>query len=209
MLTPVDLLAGYARGVFPMAASAGDEQLFWFEPDPRGILPLGRIHASRSLIRDLRRGNWSARHAVDFDAVVDHCAARDDTWINRPLKELYRELHASGHAHALEVLKDGQLAGGIFGVVLGAAYFGESMFSTQTSGSRMALLWMDWHLRRTGFRLFDTQYLTEHLATMGGIEIPRQSYRRLLVSAINRPANILGAALPDRHSLLQEITQTS
>lgn len=209
MLTPADLLAGYARGVFPMAASASDEQLFWFEPDPRGILPLGRIHASRSLLRDLRRGDWSARHATDFDKIVDHCAARDDTWINQPLKQLYRDLFDAGHAHALEVLKNGQLAGGIFGVVLGGAYFGESMFSTQTSGSRMALLWMDGHLRRTGFKLFDTQYLTDHLATMGGIEIPRQTYRRLLVSAVNQPANILGAALPDRQALLQEITQTS
>lgn len=208
MLTPQNLLVGYARGIFPMAADAGDDQLFWFEPDPRGILPLGGVHASRSLIRELRRGDWSARHAPDFDAVVARCAARPETWINRPLRRLYRQLHDHGHAHALEVWRNGQLAGGIFGVVLGGAYFGESMFSTLPSGSRMALLWMDMHLRGCGFSLFDTQYLTPHLASMGGVEIPRARYRLLLAEALTRDADIR-RPLPDRQALLQEITQTS
>lgn len=209
MLTARLLLAGYARGIFPMASSATDDELVWFEPDPRAILPLGRLHVSRSLRRDLRRGGWSARHAVDFDAVVKHCAARDETWINGPLRQLYQELHQMGHAHALEVLQDGQLAGGIFGVTLGGAYFGESMFSTRTSGSRMALLWMDLHLRRCGFRLFDTQYLTDHLASMGAIEVSRQAYRQMLARTRNLRADIHAGPLPGAQELLQEITQTS
>lgn len=209
MLTAQMLLAGYARGIFPMAASARDDQLHWFEPDPRGVLPLGGLHAARSLLRDLRRNAWSARHAPDFSAVIDLCADRESTWINAPLRSLYIELHQMGHAHALEVLKDGQVAGGIFGVVLGGAYFGESMFSTRTSGSRMALLWMDSHLRRSGFTLFDTQYVTPHLASMGGVEIPRQLYRRRLAQALSLQSDIHRIPLPDAQTLLQEITQTS
>lgn len=208
MLTVNSLLAAYARGIFPMAADSVDNQLFWFEPDPRGILPLGGVHASRSLIRDLRKGDWSARHATDFDAVVARCAARPETWINRPLRALYRRLFDQGHAHALEVWRDGALAGGIFGVVLGGAYFGESMFSTRTSGSRMALLWMDMHLRTSGFRLFDTQYLTPHLARMGGVEVTRLQYRQMLTEALPLSADIR-RPLPDRQALLHEITQTS
>lgn len=209
MLTARMLLDAYARGIFPMAASADSDDLHWFEPDPRGILPLGQIHASRSLLRDLRRGNWSARHAPDFDRVVGHCAARDTTWINGELRRLYHELHSHGHAHALEVLQDGELAGGIFGVTIGGAYFGESMFSTRTSGSRMALLWMDYLLRHAGFTLFDTQYLTEHLASMGGIEISRIVYRRRLAQAISLPRDIHRISPPDAQLLSQDITQTS
>ncbi len=210
MLSASELLTAYARGHFPMATGAGTDQLYWFNPDPRGILPLGQLHASRSLRRDLQRGNWSAHHAEDFDSVVAHCAARDQTWINAPLKRLYRELYDRGNAHALEVHKDGKLAGGIFGVILGGAYFGESMFSTQTSGSRAALLWMDWLLRRAGFRLFDTQYLTPHLQSMGGCEISRQEYWHRLAPAIRLKPQILEAiSLIDNHALVQEITQTS
>lgn len=210
MLTASELLIAYARGIFPMAAATDEDELYWFNPDPRGILPLGRLHASRSLRRDLRQGGWSARHAVDFDAVVSACANRDETWINAPLKRLYRELYELGHAHALEVFKDGKLAGGIYGVTLGGAYFGESMFSTQRSGSRMALLWMDDLLRKAGYRVFDTQYLTAHLASMGGREIPRQIYRRMLAEALSITAPDLGQiALPSAQLLAQEMTQTS
>ncbi len=211
MLTADSLLAGYAHGIFPMAASADDDELLWFDPDPRGILPLGRLHASRSLIRELRRGDWSAHHAVghEFDHVVAQCAARPETWINTPLRHLYRELHERRFAHALVIHREGRLAGGIFGVMMGGAYFGESMFSTQTSGSRMALLWLDLHLRNCGFRLFDTQYLTEHLASMGGVEIPRVQYHHLLAQALSRHPDIHAAPPPSRQVLLQEITQTS
>lgn len=192
-----------------MAESAGDPRLYWFDPPHRGILPVGGVHAARSLTRDLRRGGWSAHLDADFDAVVAACAARDETWINAPLRRLYADLHAAGHAAALEVRHDGAFAGAIFGVTLGAAFFGESMVSARTNGSRMALIWLSSHLARCGFTLFDTQFLTPHLASMGGVEIPRADYLKRLSRALNAQADIHGAPLPSADQLWQEITQTS
>lgn len=209
MLTPGQLLAGYAQGIFPMAESAGSAQLHWFDPPRRGILPIGGVHASRSLRRDLRRGGWSARLDGDFDAVVAACADRDETWINAELRALYRDLHRNGHAAALEIRRNGEIAGGIFGVTLGAAFFGESMVSQQENGSRMALIWLSSHLARCGFVLFDTQFLTPHLARMGGVEIPRSAYRDRLARALSRRADIDRHPLPGADQLWQEITQTS
>lgn len=209
MLTPAQLLAGYARGVFPMAESADDPRLYWFDPPMRGVLPVGGVHASRSLRRALRRGNWSARIDCDFDAVVAACADRDVTWINAPLAGLYRQLHEAGHAHALVTLEDGQVAGGIFGVTIGGAFFGESMVSQRRDGSKMALVWASSHLARCGFTLFDTQFLTPHLARMGGTEIPRDAYRGQLARALRLRADFRAAPLPDADQLWQEITQTS
>ncbi|MCZ0961673.1 leucyl/phenylalanyl-tRNA--protein transferase [Paracoccus benzoatiresistens] len=209
MLTPAQLLKGYARGVFPMAESAYDPRLYWYDPPLRGILPVGRVHASRSLLRDLRRGGWSAHLDCDFGHVLDACADREATWINAPLMRLYHQLHRAGHAHALEVRHDGAFAGGIFGVTLGAAFFGESMVSARTNGSKMALLWMSSHLKRCGFTLFDTQFLTPHLARMGGQEIPRDQYHRLLARALARHASLSAHPLPSADQLWQEITQTS
>ncbi|MBU2956625.1 leucyl/phenylalanyl-tRNA--protein transferase [Paracoccus sp. 1_MG-2023] len=208
VLTPAQLLNGYARGVFPMAESADDDRLWWFDPPMRGVLPIGGIHASRSLRRDLRRGGWSG-HFGDFATVVRACADRESTWINEPLFSLYLQLNAMGHAHAIEVRQDGIFAGGIFGVTLGAAFFGESMVSARTNGSKMALLWTSSHLARCGFRLFDTQFLTPHLERMGGFEIPRTAYRRQLAVALSRNADFGAAPLPDADQLWQEITQTS
>ncbi|MDP5305729.1 leucyl/phenylalanyl-tRNA--protein transferase [Paracoccus spongiarum] len=209
MLSPAQLLSGYARGVFPMAECADDPRLYWFDPPHRGVMPIGGVHASHSLRRDLRRGGWSARLNRDFDEVVARCADRDVTWINAPLSDLYRQLHAAGHAHAIAVVRDGRLAGGIFGVTLGTAFFGESMVSLRSNGSKMALLWTSSHLRRCGFRLFDTQFLTPHLARMGGIEISRRDYRRRLSEALDSSADFTAAPLPDADQLWQEITQTS
>ena len=209
MLTPAQLLKGYARGVFPMAESAYDPRLYWFDPPLRGILPVGGVHASRSLLRDLRRGGWSAHLDGDFGTVLAACANRETTWINAPLMQLYHQLHRAGHAHALEIRHQGVLAGGIFGVTLGGAFFGESMVSMRTNGSKMALLWMSSHLARCGFTLFDTQFLTPHLERMGGREIPRAQYRALLAEALPRQADLLSAPLPDADQLWQEITQTS
>ncbi|MDN5569209.1 MAG: leucyl/phenylalanyl-tRNA--protein transferase, partial [Paracoccus sp. (in: a-proteobacteria)] len=141
MLTPSQLLTGYARGVFPMAESAEDDQLYWFDPPMRGVLPIGGIHASRSLRRDLRKGGWSAHLDGDFNRIVAICADRDTTWINAPLAALYAKLHHAGHAHAVEIRHNGVFAGAMFGVTLGAAFFGESMVSARTNGSKMALLW--------------------------------------------------------------------
>ena len=209
MLTPAQLLAAYAQGVFPMAESAGDPRLYWFDPPVRGVLPVGGVHASRSLRRSLRAGGWSAHLDGDFDAVVAACAARPETWINAPLRALYSELHQLGHAQALTVRHDGAFAGGIFGVVLGAAFFGESMVSARRDGSKMALLWLSSHLARCGFTLLDTQFPTPHLASMGGQRIPRAEYRRRLSAALRSPADFHAAPLPDAGQLWQEITQTS
>lgn len=192
-----------------MAASADDPTLHWFDPLRRGVLPVGGVHASRSLLRELGRGGWSAHLDGDFDAVVAACAARDETWINAPLSDLYSQLHQTGHAAALEIRHDGQFAGGIFGVTLGAAFFGESMVSARTNGSKMALIWISSHLARCGFRLFDTQFLTPHLARMGGIEIPRASYRRQLGQALKHSADLTAQPLLSADQLWQEITQTS
>ena len=205
MLTPAQLLSGYARGVFPMAESADDDRLYWFDPPMRGVLPVGGVHAARSLRRDLRRGGWSAHLDGDFDAVVAACADRETTWINAPLAALYHQLHRAGHAHAIEIRREGRFAGGLFGVTLGAAFFGESMMSAQENGSRMALLWTSAHLRRCGFTLFDTQFLTPHLARMGGIEIPRASYRSRLASALRRKADFTTQPLLSAEALLETL----
>ncbi len=197
-LGPMQLLAGYAQGIFPMARAADDPRLYWFNPPFRGILPVGGVHMSRSLRRSLARGGWTADAHPDFDRIVRHCADRPETWINAPLLQLYRRLHDSGHAQALAVYQDGALAGGIFGVTLGGAFFGESMFSTRTDGSKMALVWLSDHLSRCGFTLFDTQYLTPHLASMGGVEITREDYRARLAHALRQPADY--HALPLRNA---------
>lgn len=209
MLTPAQLLSGYARGVFPMAESADDPRLYWFDPPLRGVLPIDGLHVSRSLRRDLRRGGWSAHIDGDFDMVVRRCADRDVTWINDELRRLYHDLHLSGQAHALEIRHEGKFAGGIFGVTLGRAFFGESMVSARSNGSKMALLWTASQLSRAGFTLFDTQFLTPHLKRMGGIEIPRQIYRQQLRMALHGQADF-GAVQPlSADQLWQEITQIS
>lgn len=208
-LTPALLLNAYAQGVFPMAERADAPQLHWFDPPRRGVLPVGKVHASRSLRRDLRRGDWSAWLNRDFDAVVRACADREATWINGPLLALYHALHQAGYAHSIEVQQDGVFAGGIFGVTLGSAFFGESMVSGQTNGSKMALLWTSSHLRQCGFTLFDTQFLTPHLKSMGGVEISRGAYKTQLKQALRINADFTAKPLLSADQLWQEMTQTS
>ncbi len=209
MLTPGQLLNGYARGVFPMAESADDDRLFWFDPPMRGVVPIDKVHVSRSLRRDLRRGGWTAHLDGDFDMIVAACGNRETTWINIPLARLYSRLHATGHAHAIEIRRNGHFAGGLFGVTLGGAFFGESMVSAQVNGSKMALIWASAHLARCGFTLFDTQFLTPHLARMGAIEIPRLLYRANLSRALRRKADFRSQPLLSAERLLQDMTQTS
>lgn len=192
-----------------MAQAADDPELHWFDPPMRGVLPVGGVHASRSLLRDLRRGEWSAYLNRDFDAVVAACADRGETWINEPLARLYHDLHLAGHAFAIEVQYQNSFAGGIFGIALGGAFFGESMVSHRTNGSKMALLWASSHLARCGYRLFDTQFLTPHLQRMGGQEISRAKYRKYLEDALETPADFTAHSLPTADHLWQEITQTS
>lgn len=206
-LTPRQLLLGYANGVFPMAASSDDPELSWFDPPRRGVLPVGGVHASRSLLRSLRRGGWAVSVAADFAAIVAECAARPTTWINAPLADLYARLHEAGHAHALAVTRDGELAGGVFGVSLRGAFFGESMFSRRTDGSKMALLWLSDHLARCRFTLCDTQFLTPHLASMGGVEISRAAYRARLAEALRQDADFHAMPLRSAAELLAALAR--
>ena len=152
------MLTAYAMGIFPMAASASGPELFWFDPQQRGVLPVGGVHVSRSMRRLLRQDRWQASINRDFLGVVAGCADRDETWINAELLALYAELFELGRAHSLEIWEDGALIGGVFGLSLGGAFFAESMFSRRANASKAALIWLSLHLARCGFMLWDTQY---------------------------------------------------
>ncbi|RKF17256.1 leucyl/phenylalanyl-tRNA--protein transferase [Roseovarius spongiae] len=210
-LSPQLLLSAYAAGVFPMAEHRDDPEVFWVDPRRRGIIPLEGFHASRSLARRMRRAGYRVSLDTDFTGVLDACADRPDTWISAEIRAQYIALHRLGHAHSLEVrTEDGALAGGVYGVTLGAAFFGESMFSRVRDGSKLALAHLVDHLRRCGFVLFDAQFITAHLASLGAIEITRADYRMRLAAALNKEAEI--TALPlcdDPQSVVQRMTQTS
>lgn len=209
-VTPDLLLNAYASGIFPMAESRNDPELFWVDPRRRGILPLNGFHISRSLARRMRRGGYEVRLNDDFRGVVAACAEREETWINDEISELYHDLFMRGQAHCLSIHSDGALIGGVYGVTLGAAFFGESMFSRRTDGSKLALAHLVDHLRRCHFRLFDTQFLTDHLGRLGAIEISRAAYHLLLEDALGLERTIFEVPLdPDPHSVLQRSTQTS
>ena len=209
-LTPGLLLQAYAAGIFPMSEHRDDPHVFWVDPRRRGVLPLDGFHISRSLARRMRRGGYAVTLNCDFAGVLDACADREDTWINAEIRRLYLDLHARGHAHALEIRQDGLLAGGVYGVALGGAFFGESMFSRRTDGSKLALAHLTDHLRRCGFVLFDTQFITPHLASLGAVEISRDDYHARLHEALDLPADIRAQPLcTDPHSVLQRNTQRS
>ena len=209
-ITPDMLLRAYAMGVFPMADGRGASEVFWVDPRRRGILPLKGFHVSRSLARRMRAGGYAVSLDTDFAGVLDGCAARDETWINDRIRSLYLSLHAAGRAHSIEVRIAGLLVGGVYGVALGGAFFGESMFSRATDASKLALAHLTDHLDRQGFTLFDTQFLTEHLASLGAIEISRAAYLARLAEAIALPVAFdARAALPSGHEVMQRRTQTS
>lgn len=209
-LTPQILLHGYSIGIFPMAEHRDDPEVFWVDPRRRGILPLDRFHVSRSLSRAMRRSDWHITLNQDFAGVVAACADRDETWINDEIARLYDQLHAMGRAHSVEIRSaDGALVGGVYGVTLGAAFFGESMFSRATNGSKMALAAAVDHLRRLGFMLFDTQFLTDHLASLGAVEITRAKYHALLERALEGEADFTAAPAPRLYDVMQRMTQTS
>jgi len=216
-LTPDILLSAYAAGVFPMAESADDPDLFWVDPRRRGILPLDAFHVARRLRRVVRRHIFEIRCDSAFAEVILGCAEatemRPNTWINDEIVRLYAALCARGAAHSVECWHDGALVGGLYGVSLGAAFFGESMFSRETDASKVALVHLVARLRLGGYRLLDTQFLTPHLAQFGGIEISRARYRRLLAEALSYRA-VFPAVLPegagdDPLALLQSSTLTS
>ena len=191
-LTPEILLRAYAEGLFPMAERRGDPTLYWVSPDKRGILPLDKLHVPRRLARTLRAERFTLTADMAFRDVMEACAApgpgRPESWINDEILRLYTALHAGGHAHSIECWQDGELAGGLYGVRLGAAFFGESMFSRRRDASKVALVHLVEGLKRGGFILLDTQFLTAHLARFGAIEVPRQQYLMKLNTALNREA---------------------
>jgi len=209
-LTPDLLLHAYASGVFPMSEGRDDPEIFWVDPRRRGVMPLDGVHISRSLARQMRRGGYEVSLNRDFAGVVDACAARPETWINGEIRGQYIALNDLGHAHSLEVWAADSLIGGVYGVAIGAAFFGESMFSHATGGSKLALVHLVDHLRRCGFQLFDTQFITDHLASLGAVEISRASYRSRLAAALQTPAHIAQYPLDTSpQSVLQRSTQTS
>ncbi|MEL7100157.1 MAG: leucyl/phenylalanyl-tRNA--protein transferase [Pseudomonadota bacterium] len=208
-LNPELLLQGYANGIFPMAEGRDDPEIFWVDPRRRGILPLRGFHASRSLRRRMLRTSWQLTLNTDFDAVVAGCADRPETWINDKISALYRQLFDMGHAHSIELWEGGNLIGGTYGVSLGGAWFGESMFSRRTDASKVALAACVDRLRRAGFALFDTQFLTPHLATLGAIEISRNAYHRQLEAALRLTADFAGPAPASLQEVVQRMSQTS
>jgi len=209
-LTSELMLHAYAAGIFPMAESRDAPDVVWVNPMLRGVMPLGAFHMSRSLRRRILRGGFEIRLDHAFDDVVTACAARDETWINPAILATYADLHALGHAHSVEVWQDGRLVGGIFGITMAGAFFGESMFSRITDGSKIAMAWLVDRLRLGGFSLFDTQFLTPHLASLGGEEIPRADYLRRLNRALGTFADFRAPGPPaPAQDVVQRLTQTS
>jgi leucyl/phenylalanyl-tRNA--protein transferase len=193
-----------------MADSRDTDEIYWVDPRERGVLPLDGFRMSRSLARRMRRNNVRATLNVGFEEILDGCADRDETWINGTIRALVLELADRGHAHAFGIWSGETLIGGMYGLSLGTAFFGESMFSRATDGSKMALAWSVDHLRRTGFTLFDTQFLTPHLASLGAVEISRASYRAQLRLAVKGNADILGLPLEeDPQAVVQRMTHRS
>jgi leucyl/phenylalanyl-tRNA--protein transferase len=209
-LKPELLLQAYAAGVFPMAESRDDPDVFWVDPRQRGILPLDGFYVSRSLARTIRQEPFRISFDRAFAQVIDGCADRPETWINETIRRLCLSLHALGSAHSVEIWDGPDLVGGVYGLTLGGAFFGESMFSRRTDASKIALAYLVDRLRGAGFVLFDTQFITPHLATLGAYEVPRAEYRRRLAAAIEVRAQFPSRApIPSPQDVLQRITQTS
>jgi leucyl/phenylalanyl-tRNA---protein transferase len=188
-ITPDLVLQAYSIGLFPMAETAEQDHLFWVDPEARGIFPLDGLIVSKSLAKTVRSDRYEVRINNDFDAVIEGCATpvpeRGQTWINRPIRRLYKALFERGNVHTVETWAAGKIVGGLYGVTLGAAFFGESMFHTSRDASKVALVHLVARLRRGGFRLLDTQFVTPHLASLGAIEVPRMRYRALLEDAVS------------------------
>ncbi|MCF1434168.1 leucyl/phenylalanyl-tRNA--protein transferase [Agrobacterium vitis] len=187
-ITPDILLRAYSIGLFPMAESSDDPELFWVEPDLRGIIPLDSFHYSKSLAKIIRQKPFDIRFDTAFAAVLDKCAEpapdRPSTWINQTIRDLYTALFQMGHAHSVEAFEGDELVGGLYGVSLGAAFFGESMFSRRSNASKICLVHLVERLRAQGFVLLDTQFTTEHLKTFGAIDVAKDEYSKMLEEAV-------------------------
>ena len=207
-----DLVACYRRGVFPMADARDDDRVFLIDPQRRGVFPLEGFHVSTRLARTVRSGRFQVSADTDFAGVVGACAAarpgRPETWINQPIQHLYERLHHSGRAHSIECRLDGALVGGLYGVSLGGAFFGESMFSTARDASKVALVHLIARLIVGGYRLLDAQFMTSHLAQFGAVEISRAVYRRRLAEALEVEADF-SRFVESGQGALQAISQAS
>jgi len=192
-ITPELLLRAYRAGLFPMAESRRGERLYWLDPEQRGVIPLSGFHLPRRLLRTVLSGPYEVTTNRDFMGVIAGCAApaegREDTWINHEIERLFGALHRLGHAHSVETWQDGRLVGGLYGVSLGGAFFGESMFSRARDASKVALVHLVARMRLFGFRLLDAQFQTTHLAQFGCQEVPRALYKRLLAEAVDQPTS--------------------
>ena len=199
-LTADQMLRAYALGVFPMARQHDDARLYWVDPEKRGVLPLDRFHLPRSLRKVLARRRFELRVDTAFTEVMTLCAEstdrRPETWINEEIFRLFAELHQAGLAHSIESWQGGRLVGGLYGLSMGSAFFGESMFSRVTDASKVALANLVALLRKGGYSLLDTQFVTDHLAQFGTVEIPRRDYLRQLAQALERPARFHGGLPP-------------
>lgn len=197
-ITPEILLQAYTIGVFPMAESKNSRELFWVDPDERGILPLDQLYISSSLKKALKKKNYHVSHNKSFEEVIHQCslprAKQKDTWINSEIKELYITLHKNGFAHSIEVWQDDKIVGGLYGIALGAAFFGESMFSLVSNASKIALVYLVARLTKKKFQLLDTQFTTEHLKSLGVITIRREEYHRKLEHALEIPCQFSEAS---------------
>ncbi len=210
VLTPQILMQAYANGIFPMSESRDDPELFWVDPTQRGIMPLDGFHISRSLARRVRTTGFRVSVDSDFEGVIEGCADRSETWINSTIRALYSVLFRDGHVHTVEIWDGDSLVGGVYGLALGGAFFGESMFSRRTDASKLALLYLVDRLREGGFTLFDVQFLTPHLESLGAIEVPRETYRNMLEAALDLDADFnRGGGVPSPQDVLQRMTQTS
>lgn len=189
-ITPELLLRAYSIGLFPMAEAADDPEIYWVEPELRGVIPLDAFHVSKSLAKAIRKSHFDIRFNTAFKQVMAKCAEpvddRPTTWINETILDLYSDLHDLGHAHSVEAWEGEELVGGLYGVSLGAAFFGESMFSRQTNASKICLVHLVERLKARNFRLLDTQFTTEHLKTFGAIDVPKAQYEILLADAVSR-----------------------
>lgn len=187
-ITPELIIRAYRAGIFPMSEDAEDEDLFWVSPEMRGIIPLDGFHLSTSLRKAIRKSGFVVKVDSDFDAIIEGCATvgsdRDSTWINRTIRTVYGELFHRGVAHTVEVWDGAELVGGLYGLAIGGAFFGESMFHRRTNASKMAMAHLVERLNAGGFVLLDTQFVTDHLASLGGVEIPREDYEERLAEAL-------------------------
>jgi leucyl/phenylalanyl-tRNA--protein transferase len=206
-VTPELMLRAYRVGLFPMAETRQGQRLYWLDPELRGILPLDGFHLSKRLLRTVLSGPYQVTANQAFAQVIAGCAAaapgREDTWINTDIERLFYELHRQGHAHSVETWQDGALVGGLYGVSLGGVFFGESMFSRARDSSKVALVHLVARMRMGGYTLLDTQFVTNHLAQFGAIEVPRDTYKAMLATAVPTQAQWLST--PDPAALASEI----